>query len=160
MAATVDTTGKERTMHDLQASPIVLTEIIDGPVELTERIYAFDELRKLCNSSPEPVVRADARLFSEPTTYPGPAAIAECRAVVNGDTIVVVGAVGNTMRQAIDQLIGRLRQRLIDRTSREQCEARTTPGLRNSLDLSGLLLNPSFGEKLRDLLPPRQSGGL
>jgi ribosome-associated translation inhibitor RaiA len=105
-------------MQDLQASPIVLTQIIDGPIEPAERIYAFDELRKFCNSSTKPVIRADARLFSEPKTHPRPIAIAECAVVVDGGTVVVAGAVGNTVRQAIDELIGRLRRRLRDSTSR------------------------------------------
>jgi ribosome-associated translation inhibitor RaiA len=126
-AASVDTTSKERTMRDLQASPTVFTEIIDGPVEPNERTYAFDELRKICNSSTEPVIRANARLCSEPTTYPKPVAIAECAAVINGGTVVVAGAVSNTMRRAIDELIMRLRRRLSDHTHRDHgIEAPTT----------------------------------
>jgi ribosome-associated translation inhibitor RaiA len=126
-AASVDTTSKERTMPDLHASPTVLTEMIDGPVELNERIYAFDELRKLCNSSTEPVIRANARLCSEPAKYPNPVAVADCLVVIDDGTVVVAGAVATTMRQAIDELIMRLRRRLSDHTHREHgLEARTT----------------------------------
>ncbi len=114
-------------MHDRQASPTVLTEIIDGPVELTERIYAFDELRKLCNSSTEPVIRANARLCSDPTTRPRPVAIAECVVLIDDGTVVVAGAVATTTRQAIDELIMRLRRRLSDHTHQEHgLEALTT----------------------------------
>jgi hypothetical protein len=118
-AASVDTTSKERTMPDLHASPTVLTEIIDGPVDLTERIYAFDELRKLCNGSTEPVIRANARLCSEPAKYPKPVAIADCVVLIDDGTVVVAGAVATTMRQAVDELIMRLRRRLSDHTHQD-----------------------------------------
>jgi ribosome-associated translation inhibitor RaiA len=126
-AASIDTTSKERTMPDLNASPTVLTEIIDGPVELNERIYAFDELRKLCNSSTEPVMRANARLCSEPAKYPNPVAVADCLVAIDDGTVVVAGAVATTMRQAIDELIMRLRRHLSDHTHRKhRLEALTT----------------------------------
>ncbi len=126
-AASVDTTSKERTMPDLNASPTVFTEIIDGPVELNERIYALDELRKLCNSSMESVIRANARLCSKPAKYPKPVAVADCLVVIDDGTVVVAGAVATTMRRAIDELIMRLRRRLSDHTQREHgLEVRTT----------------------------------
>lgn len=103
-------------MQDLHASPITLTAIINGPIEPAERIYAFDELRKFGNSSTKPVKRADARLFSDPTTRPRPVATAECVVVVDDGTVLVTGAVATTMRQAIDEVIVRLRRRLRDST--------------------------------------------
>jgi ribosome-associated translation inhibitor RaiA len=113
-------------MQDLQASPITLTAIIDGPIEPAERIQVFDELRKFCNSSTKLVIRADARLFFDPTTHRRPVATAECVVVIEDGTVVVAGAVATTMRQAVDELIVRLRRRLQDSTSREYgLEART-----------------------------------
>jgi ribosome-associated translation inhibitor RaiA len=87
-------------------------------VELNERIYAFDELRKLCNSSTEPVIRANVRLCAEPAKYPKPVAVADCLVIIDDGTVVVAGAVATTMRQAIDELIMRLRRRLSDHTHR------------------------------------------
>jgi ribosome-associated translation inhibitor RaiA len=104
-------------MQDLQASPITLTAIIDGPIEPAERIQMFDELRKFCNSSTKPVMRADARLFSDPTTLPRPVAIAECVVVIDDGTLVDASAVATTMRQAINEVVVRLRRRLRDSTS-------------------------------------------
>ena len=93
--------------------------MIDGPIEPAERIRVFDELRKLCNGSTRPIVRAAARLFSDPTTRPRPVAIADCVVVTDDDTVVVAGAVATTMRQAIDELTVRLGRRLRDTTSQE-----------------------------------------
>ena len=106
-------------MQDPEASPIYLTAMIDGPIEPAERIQVFDELRKVCNGSTKPVIRAAARLFSDPTTRPRPVAIAECVLVVDDGTVVVAGAVATTMRQAIEVLTVLLRRRLRDSTSRE-----------------------------------------
>jgi ribosome-associated translation inhibitor RaiA len=87
----------------------------------------FDELRTFCNSSTKPVIRADARLFSDPTTHRRPVATAECVVVIEDGTVVDASAVATTMRQAIDELIVRLRRRLRDGTSRGYGrEARTT----------------------------------
>jgi hypothetical protein len=98
-------------MRVVRTSPI-LTAIIDGPVSALDRTYAFEELRKLSHRAATPVDRARARLFSEPTTHPKPVAVAECALVMEGGKIVVAGGVGSTVREAVDEMMVRLRRRV------------------------------------------------
>jgi hypothetical protein len=53
----------------MPADGVTLTEIIDGPVASIDRVYAFDQIRDLCRTTPRAVRRARTRLTSpsEPT---------------------------------------------------------------------------------------------
>ena len=105
-------------MPNPQASPI-LTELIDGPVPIVDRIYAFDKLREVCHRSVLTVHQAQARLRCEPAHHATPVATAECAVVLDGGTIVVAGAVGTSMHQAVDEMIARLRRRLRERAAQK-----------------------------------------
>ena len=91
-------------MRVVRASPI-LTAIVDGPVSALYRTYAFEELRKLSRRAAIPVDRTRVRLFSEPTTLPTPVAVAECALVTEGGKVIVAGAVGSTVREAVDEMM-------------------------------------------------------
>jgi ribosome-associated translation inhibitor RaiA len=108
---------KEHKMPVVEANPI-LAAIIDGPVSALDRTYAFEELRKLSHRATIPVDSANVRLFSEPTTQPRPVAVAECALVIEGGKIIVAGAVGSTVREAVDEMMVRLRRRVEERATR------------------------------------------
>ena len=97
-------------MRVVRANPTLT--IIDGPVSALDRTYAFEELRNLCHHTAIPVDSARARLFSEPTTHPIPVAVAECALVLQGGKVIVAGAVGSTVREAIDEMMVRLGRRV------------------------------------------------
>ena len=97
-----------RSQNSLEAT---MTEIIEGPITATDRVYAFDKIRQVYPSAPSLVPRARARL----------AAPASSDGVVAGDRRVHAGArrradpvrraVGSSVRDAVDELKTRLRRR-------------------------------------------------
>jgi hypothetical protein len=92
-----------------------MTEIIEGPVTATDRVYAFDKIRELYPTAPSAVRRARARLTKQPHprgTWP---ATAECTLVLEDGLIVCAGAIGTGVRDAVDELTTRLRRRLAAR---------------------------------------------
>jgi ribosome-associated translation inhibitor RaiA len=105
-------------MRVVKASPIV-TAIIDGPVSALDRAYAFDELRKLSYRAARQVYRARIRLFWEQTTQQRPVAIADCVLFVEDGKVIVAGAVADTPREAVDELMARLRHRFPKTASRD-----------------------------------------
>ena len=91
---------------------VMLTEIIDGPVAPIDRVYAFDRIRDLCRATPRAVRRARTRLTSPPEPTPDRRVAAEGTLVLDGDLIVCAAVTAATMREAIDLLMARLRDRL------------------------------------------------
>jgi hypothetical protein len=96
----------------MPADRVMLTEIIDGPVAALERVYAFDRIRDLCRSTPRAVHRARTRLTAQPHPAGDRPAIAEGTLLLDGGLIVCAGVAAATMREAVDQLMARLRHRL------------------------------------------------
>jgi ribosome-associated translation inhibitor RaiA len=98
----------------------VVTATIDGPVSALDWTYALDQLRKLSDRGTTPGYWAHVHFFSEPASQPRPVAIAECAIVLHGSSkVVVAGAVGTTMRAAVDDLTARLRRRFRDIARRD-----------------------------------------
>jgi ribosome-associated translation inhibitor RaiA len=106
----------------MSADAIVLSEIIDGPVASMDRVYAFERFRELSRSASRVVQRVRTRLTvpSHPTGD-RPAA-AEATLVLDGGVLVCAGVTAATVREAIDQLMARLRKRLrgVSATPRHQ----------------------------------------
>jgi hypothetical protein len=89
-----------------------MTEIIEGPVTATDRVYAFDKIRELYPRAPSAVRRARARLTKQPHPTGSWPATAECTLVLEDGQIVSAGAIGTSVRDAVDELTTRLRRRL------------------------------------------------
>jgi len=88
------------------------TEIIEGPITATDRVYAFDKIRQVYPRAPSVVRRARARLTAQPHPTGSRPATAECTLVLEDGLIVSAGAVGGSVRDAVDELTTRLRRRL------------------------------------------------
>jgi hypothetical protein len=88
------------------------TEIIEGPITATDRVYAFDKIRELYPRAPSAVRRARARLTARPHPTASSPATAECTLVLEDGLIVSAGAIGSSVRDAVDELTTRLRRRL------------------------------------------------
>src|SRR5262249_13161791 len=88
------------------------TEIIEGPIAATDRVYAFDKIRQVYPRAPSAVRRARARLAARPHPTGSRPATAECTLVLEDGLIVSAGALGCRVRDAVDELTTRLRQRL------------------------------------------------
>jgi hypothetical protein len=71
--------------------------VLDGAVAPVERVYALDHVRDLCECAPEPVRRARGHLLAEATTTPRPVAIVDCVLELEGGTLLVAGAVADTI---------------------------------------------------------------
>jgi hypothetical protein len=106
----------------MPADRVLLTEIIDGPVASIDRVYAFDRICDLCRATPRAVRRARTRLTSPPQPTPDWPAAAEGTLLLDGDLIVCAGVTGETVREAIDLLMARLRHRLrpLEESKRDQ----------------------------------------
>jgi ribosome-associated translation inhibitor RaiA len=89
-----------------------MTEIIDGPIAAVDRVYAFDEIRRICEAAPRAVQRVRARLTTEPHPTGDCPATAECWLLLEGGVIICAGTAASSMRGAVDALIARLRRRL------------------------------------------------
>jgi TMEM175 potassium channel family protein len=89
-----------------------MTEIIEGPITATDRVYAFDKIRALCPRALSPVRRARARLTARPHPTGSWPVTAECTLVLEDGMIVSAGAIGSSVRDAVDELTTRLRRRL------------------------------------------------
>jgi ribosome-associated translation inhibitor RaiA len=89
-----------------------VTEIIEGPIAATDRVYAFDKIRQVYPRAPSAVRRARARLSAQPHPTGSWPATAECTLVLEDGVIVSAGAIGSSVRDAIDELTTRLRRRL------------------------------------------------
>jgi hypothetical protein len=89
-----------------------MTEIIEGPITATDRVYAFDKIRELYPRALSPVRRARARLTARPHPTGSSPVTAECTLVLEDGLIVSAGAIGSSVRDAVDELATRLRRRL------------------------------------------------
>jgi ribosome-associated translation inhibitor RaiA len=89
-----------------------MTEIIEGPITATDRVYAFDKIRQVYPRAPSPVRRARARLTAQPHPSGSWPATAECTLVLENGLIVSAGAIGSSVRDAVDELMTRMRRRL------------------------------------------------
>jgi hypothetical protein len=89
-----------------------MTEIIEGPITATDRVYAFDKIRELYPRALSPVRRARARLTARPHPTGSWPVTAECTLVLEDGLIVSAGAIGSSVRDAVDELATRLRRRL------------------------------------------------
>jgi hypothetical protein len=100
----------------------VVTATIDGPASARDWLYGLDRTRQLFERGSTPGYRAHLHFFSESASHPSPVAIAECAIVLEGSSnVVVAGAVGATMRAAVDDLTARLARRFRD-IARRDCE--------------------------------------
>jgi hypothetical protein len=102
-------------------SDLTVTEIIDGPIASVDRVYAFERIRAICRETPRAVERARARLTAQYPRGDSPAT-AECWLLLEGGLIVCAGVAANSMRDAVDALMARLRRRLgiVDAERRRQ----------------------------------------
>jgi ribosome-associated translation inhibitor RaiA len=91
---------------------VTLTEIIDGPVAATDRVYAFDRVRDLCRTAPRAVRRVRTRLTAQPHPAGERPVAAEATLMLDGGLIVCAGVSAATMHEAIDLLMARFRHRL------------------------------------------------
>jgi hypothetical protein len=89
-----------------------VTEIIEGPIAATDRVYAFDKIRQVYPRAPSAVRRARARLSAQPHPTGSWPATAECTLVLEDGLIVSAGAIGGSVRDAVDELTTRLWRRL------------------------------------------------
>ena len=89
-----------------------MTEIIEGPIAGVDRAYAFDEIRRICETSPRIVQRVRARLTAEPHPAGESPATAECWLLLDGGLIICAGSAATSMRAAVNALMARLRRRL------------------------------------------------
>ncbi len=89
-----------------------MTEIIEGPIAAVDRVYAFDEIRRICETAPRPVERVRARLSAEPDSTGNYPATAECWLLLEGQLIICAGTAAGSMHRAVDGLMTRLRRRL------------------------------------------------
>ena len=96
-----------------------MTKIIEGPIAAVDRVYAFDEIRRICETAPRAVERVRARLTAEPHPTGDCPAAAECWLLLEGGLIICAGTAGSSMRSAVDALMARLRRRLHVLGSRE-----------------------------------------
>jgi ribosome-associated translation inhibitor RaiA len=94
------------------SSKATMTEIIEGPITAADRVYAFDKIREVYPRAPSPVRRARARLTARPQPSGSSPATAECTLVLEDGLIVSAGAIGSSVRDAVDELITRMRRRL------------------------------------------------
>jgi len=102
--------GRMRTSQaSLEAT---VTEIIEGPITATDLVYAFDKIRQVYPSAPSAVRRARARLTAQPHPNGSWPATAECTLVLDDGLIVSAGAIGSSVRDAVDEITTRLRRRL------------------------------------------------
>jgi ribosome-associated translation inhibitor RaiA len=97
------------TQTSLEAT---MTEIIEGPISATDRVYAFDKIRELYPRALPPVRRARARLTARPHPTASWPATAECTLVLEDGRMVSAWAIGTSVRDAVDELTTRLRRRL------------------------------------------------
>jgi hypothetical protein len=88
-----------------------MTEIIEGPIAAVDRVYAFDEIRRICEAAPRTVQRVRARLTAEPDSTGDCPATAECWLLLEGGLIICAGTAAGSMRRAVDALMLRLRRR-------------------------------------------------
>jgi ribosome-associated translation inhibitor RaiA len=100
------------------SSNATMTEIIEGPITATDRVYAFDKIRQVYPRAPSPVRRARARLTARPQPSGSCPATAECTLVLEDGLIVSAGAIGSSVRDAVDELMTRLRRRLVAPSAR------------------------------------------
>jgi hypothetical protein len=98
-------------LDPLEVLPTV-TEIIDGPIAPLDRVYAFDRVRDACRTSPRPVRRAHLRLVAQPRRSGRRPAVAEGTLVLDGGVVVCAGVVAATVREAVDDLVARIRRRV------------------------------------------------
>jgi hypothetical protein len=89
-----------------------MTEVIEGPITATDRVYAFDKIRQVYPRAPSAVRRARARLAAQPHATGSWPATAECTLVLEDGLIVSAGAIGRSVREAVDELTARLGRRL------------------------------------------------
>jgi hypothetical protein len=94
------------------SSNATMTEIMDGPITATDRVYAFDKIRQVYPRAPSPVRRARARFTAHPHPTGSWFATAECTLVLEDGLIVSAGAIGSSVRDAVDELMTRMRRRL------------------------------------------------
>jgi ribosome-associated translation inhibitor RaiA len=99
-----------------------MTEVIEGPIAAVDRVYAFDEIRRVCEGAPRVVRRVRARLTAEPHPTGDPPATAECSLLLEGGLIICAGTAANSVRSAVDALIARLRRRLEVLASRQSTQ--------------------------------------
>jgi ribosome-associated translation inhibitor RaiA len=105
-----------------------ITEIIEGPIAAVDRVYAFDEIRRICETAPRAVRRVRARLTAEPHPTGDCPAAAECWLLLEGGLIICAGTSGSSMRSAVDALMARLRRRLhVLGAARALSESRSCP---------------------------------
>jgi ribosome-associated translation inhibitor RaiA len=89
-----------------------MTEIIEGPISAVDRVYAFDAIRRICETAPHAVQRVRARLTAEPHPTGDCPATAECSLLLESGLIICTGTAASSMRRAVDALMTRLRRRL------------------------------------------------
>jgi hypothetical protein len=114
-------------MSALPSVPPLLATILAGPVTVTDRIYATDKMRAVCEFAGKPVRRAQGRLSVSEGSGPLPTASATYALELDGGDAIVAGAVAGNIRDAVDLLITRLRHQLRDRETPNHGGRRARP---------------------------------
>jgi hypothetical protein len=89
--------------------------VVDGPVAPVDEAYAREQVSELWRHSPRPIRYGRTDLWSAECGIGRSVAAIDAYVVLEPDVLVCAGAVGPTMRAAIDELASRLRRRLMER---------------------------------------------
>jgi hypothetical protein len=94
-------------------------EVVGGPVASVDQAYAWEELGHLWRETPRMMQLACAQLCTGIDDDGRSIAAVDAFLVLDGDLVICAGAVASTMRDAVDHLAGRLRQRVFQPRERE-----------------------------------------
>jgi hypothetical protein len=127
-----------------------MTSIIERPITVADRAYAFAEIRSVCREVRSVVQCVRIHLTMQRHTTGDTGVAADCSILVDRATIICAGAAARTTRDAVDGLTARLRYRVqaLDgpstRGDRDAGSAlpRCGRGVRSGGDRSGLEADP------------------
>lgn len=98
----------------------VSVEIVGGTVAAGNVELAAEKMRHLFGLAPRAVRRGGVHLCADVDDHGRSTAIADAILVLDGDLVICTGAVAATVREAVDELSARLRQRIMAVRGRDQ----------------------------------------
>jgi hypothetical protein len=93
--------------------------VVDGPVAPEDEAYAREQVSELWRQSPRPIRCGRTDLWTAECGIGRSMSAIDAYVVLEPDVLVCAGAVGPTMRAAIDELSSRLRRRLMEHRDAE-----------------------------------------
>jgi hypothetical protein len=90
----------------------VSVEVVGGTVAAGNAEFAVEKVRHLCRLAPRAVHRGGVHLCADVDDHGRSAATADAILVLDADLVICAGAVATTVREAVDELSARLRQRI------------------------------------------------